>query len=141
MPEPRHDRSAYRTFRRIATRWRDNDVYGHVNNAVYYEYIDTVVNSWLIEQGVLDLPGSPVICLVVETGCTYYVSFAYPDEIEAGLRVVRIGTTSVTYGIGLFRPGADAPSAQARFTHVCVDRATQRPLPLPDGLRAALAQL
>lgn len=141
MHETRLERRCYGHFRRFATRWRDNDTYGHVNNAVYYEYIDTLVNSWLIEEAALAVPRSEVVCLVVDTGCTYYASFAYPDEIDAGLRVTRVGTRSITYGIGLFRPGAQAPSAQARFTHVCVDRQSWRPVPVPERLRAALARL
>lgn len=141
-PEPElRSRNAYRHFARFTTRWRDNDAYGHMNNAVYYEYVDTLVNRWLIECGALAVPEGPAICLAVETGCTFHESLGYPDDVEAGLRLARAGRSSVTYGIGMFTPGADRAAAVARFTHVCVDRQTRRPVPLPERLRAALAAL
>ncbi|RFU46595.1 thioesterase family protein [Paraburkholderia sp. DHOC27] len=138
VPAPRH---AYPHFLPIATRWMDNDVYGHVNNVVYYSYFDTVVNEYLIRVGVLDVERGATIGLVVETQCRYYASITFPERIEAGLRVMRLGTTSVRYEVGLFREGETQPAAEGHFVHVYVDRATRRPVPLPAGLRAALEPL
>jgi acyl-CoA thioester hydrolase len=134
-------RSAYRHFRTISTRWMDNDVYGHVNNVQHYSFFDTVVNGYLIEQGVLDPQNSPVIGLVVETRCNYFDSLTFPDEIHAGLRVARIGATSVRYEVGLFRGDATHAAAQGHFVHVYVARSTRRPAALPDALKRALAPL
>lgn len=141
MPRTPPARAAFAHFETFGTRWRDNDVYGHMNNAVYYEYADSVVNSWLIRSGALRLPDGPVICLVVETGCTWFGSLGYPEPIEAGLRLDRLGGSSITYEIGLFAPGAATAAARIRFVHVCVDRETRRPVPTPPPLRAALALL
>lgn len=141
MTRARNTRDAYRHFERFATRWRDNDVYAHMNNAVYYEYVDTLVNGWLITHGGLAVPGGPVVCLVVETGCVFHASLGFPEPVEAGLRLERLGTSSITYGAGLFAPGAEAEAATMRFLHVCVDRETHRPVPVPAGLRAALEAL
>lgn len=138
---PRPTRADYRHFERFTSRWRDNDVYGHVNNAVYYEYVDTLVNGWLIAHGGLDLPGGEVVCLVAETGCSFHESLGYPAPVEGGLRLDRLGRSSITYGIGLFAPGAERAAATARFVHVCVDRASGRPVAVPEGLRRALAAL
>jgi acyl-CoA thioester hydrolase len=134
-------RSAYRHFSRITTRWSDNDAYGHVNNVVYYSWFDTVVNRYLIEAGVLDVERGAVIGLVVETHCNYFSSLAFPEQIDAGLRVAHLGSSSVRYEIGLF--GADAPLAAAcgHFVHVYVDRATRRPTPLPPDLIQTLQGL
>jgi acyl-CoA thioester hydrolase len=137
-PETRAD---YRHFLSIPTRWMDNDVYGHVNNVVYYSYFDTVVNSYLIEKGALDIAASPVIGLAVESKCRFMHELTYPEIVEAGLRVGRLGNTSVRYEIGLFRAGRAEPAATGYFVHVYVDRATRRPVPLPQALRAALAPL
>jgi acyl-CoA thioester hydrolase len=137
-PEPR---TAYRHFRAISTRWMDNDVYGHVNNAVYYSYFDTVVNHYLLEQGVLDVERGPVIGLVVETQCSYFGPIAFPDVVHAGLRVARLGSSSVRYEVGVFRNDEALASAQGHFVHVYVDRSTRRPVVLPDPLRAALHAL
>jgi acyl-CoA thioester hydrolase len=134
-------RSAYRHFLPITTRWMDNDVYGHVNNVVYYSYFDTVVNEYLIRTGVLDVEQGATIGLVVETQCNYFSPLVFPERVEAGLRVARLGTSSVRYEIGLFREGADEAAAQGHFVHVYVDRATRRPAALPEALRAALAPL
>ena len=131
-------RDGYRHFLPIQTRWKDNDVYGHVNNVVYYSYFDTAVNQWLIERGVLDIQASPVIGLVAETGCSYFSSLTFPDRITAGIRVARIGTSSVRYEVGLFRNEGDCASAEGHFVHVYVVRATGRPVPLPQPLRTAL---
>ena len=137
-PEPR---SAYRHFRAIPTRWMDDDVYGHVNNVQYYSFFDTVVNGYLIQAGVLDPRASPVIGLVVETTCNYFASLSFPDEIQAGLRVARVGASSVRYEIGLFRGTEAQAAAQGHFVHVYVDRASRRPVPLPDALKQALTPL
>ena len=134
-------RGAYAHFQAITTRWMDNDAYGHINNVVYYAYFDTVVNSYLIGRGALDIAGSAVIGLVVETGCNYFAPLTYPQEVTAGLRVAHIGTSSVRYEIGLFGDAAPHAAAQGHFVHVYVDRRTQRPVPLPAPLRAALAAL
>ncbi len=138
---PRARRSEYASFRQMTTRWRDNDVYGHVNNVVYFEFVDSSVNRWLIEEGGLDIPSGPVIGLVVESACVYHDALAYPDRVETGLRVSRIGNSSVQYEVGIFRAGEDTAVAEARFTHVYVDRDTRRPVPLPDGLRTELRTL
>jgi acyl-CoA thioester hydrolase len=134
-------RADFPHFLSIATRWSDNDVYGHVNNVVYYSYFDTVVNEYLIRHGALDPEAGPVIGLVVETQCSYFASLAFPERIEAGLRVTKLGTTSVRYEVAIFSANADSPAAQGHFVHVYVDRATRRPVPLPDTLLAALKPL
>jgi acyl-CoA thioester hydrolase len=112
-----------------------------VNNVVYYSYFDTVVNEYLIRAGALDIEHGTTIGLVVETQCNYFAPLVFPDRIDAGLRVVRLGTSSVRYEVGLFREGDDAPAAQGHFVHVYVDRETRRPVALPDRLRAALEPL
>ncbi|MDH4612340.1 thioesterase family protein [Pseudomonas sp. BN102] len=134
-------RSAYRYFRDITTRWMDNDVYAHVNNVVYYSWFDTVVNAWLLEQKVLDFAESPTVGLVVETGCSYFSSIAFPDIVRAGLRVAHLGNSSVRYEVGLFANDNEVASAQGHFLHVYVDRETRRPLPLPAELRHALERI
>jgi acyl-CoA thioester hydrolase len=133
--------SAFSYFTDISTRWIDNDAYGHVNNVVYYEFFDTVVNGYLIEQGALDITGGAVIGLVVETHCNYFKPIAFPDAIRAGLRVATIGTSSVRYEVGIFRGDDASASAQGHFVHVYVDRATNKPVPLPAALKKALANL
>lgn len=134
-------RADYRRFLAIPTRWHDNDAYGHVNNVVYYAWFDTVVNEHLIGVAGLDIAQGPAVGLVVETQCRYRRPLAFPDAVEAGLRVERLGTSSVVYGIGIFRSGDDAPAAAGRFVHVWVDRATQRPVSVPPRVRAALEPL
>ena len=134
-------RTDYRHFLPITTRWADNDAYGHVNNVVYYAYFDTVVNEYLIAQGVLDIERSPVIGVVVETGCRYFSSIAFPDRIDAGVRVTRLGNSSVRYEIALFRAGEQVAVAEGHFIHVYVDRHTRRPVTLPQPLREALARI
>lgn len=139
QPQPR---SAFRHFAPIVTRWMDNDVYGHVNNVVYYSFFDTAVNRYLIERGALDLHAREgVIGLVVETQCHYFEPLAFPQTVEAGLRVAHRGRSSVRYEIGLFAQGADECAARGHFVHVYVDRTTRRPVPLPEALQAALAPL
>ena len=125
----------------ITTRWMDNDAYGHVNNAVYYSYFDTVVNTWLIGQGLLDVGRGPVIGLVVETGCQYFAEISYPGTVMAALRVAHLGRTSVRYEIALFAEGSDVAAAQGHFVHVYVDRDTRRPAELPAAMRATLETL
>jgi acyl-CoA thioester hydrolase len=139
-PDP-ETRDRYRHFLAIPTRWMDNDAYRHVNNVVYYSWFDTVVNGYLVERGVLEIDTSPVIGLVVETHCQYFSPIAFPDVVHAGLRVARIGTSSVRYEIGIFRNRERQAAAQGHFVHVYVDRATTRPQPLPEQLRAALEPL
>jgi acyl-CoA thioester hydrolase len=134
-------REAFRHFQVIATRWADNDIYGHVNNVVYYSYFDTVVNQYLIEQRVLDIEKSTVIGLVVETQCQYFSPITFPDVVHAGLRVAKLGNSSVRYEIGLFRNDEKSASAQGHFVHVYVDRATRRSVTLPEDLRAALQKI
>jgi acyl-CoA thioester hydrolase len=134
-------RSDFPHFQVIPTRWMDNDVYGHVNNVVYYSYFDTVVNQRLIERGLLDLQSSEVVGLVVETSCSYFASIAFPDVVHAGLRVARLGNSSVRYEVGLFKNDDPQICAAGHFVHVYVDRATQRPVPIPEALRADLAGL
>jgi acyl-CoA thioester hydrolase len=139
-PQPT-SRDDYRVFRPIGTRWMDNDVYGHVNNVVYYSWFDTVVNAYLIEQGALDVERGETIGLVVETHCNYFAPLAFPQVVEGGLRVGATGTSSVRYEIGLFAPGEARSAARGHFVHVYVDRVTRRPVPLPAKLLAALAPL
>lgn len=131
-------RAAYRAFQTITTRWMDNDIYGHMNNVVHYSLFDTAVNSWLIENGVLDIHDGDQIGLVVETGCRYFAEMAFPDVVTAGVRVAKLGTSSVRYEVGLFRNGEDKATAEGFFVHVYVDKATRRPKPLRNTLRAAL---
>ena len=136
-----NSRTDYRVHRLIPTRWMDNDAYGHVNNVVYYSWFDTVVNAWLIEQGLLDIHHGNPIGLVVETGCRYNRSVAFPEIVEAGLRIAKLGNSSVRWEVGLFTAGHEAPAAEGHFVHVYVDRETRRPAPLPDAWRQALLPL
>ena len=140
-PKPAETRARYRHFQKIPTRWGDNDIYGHVNNVVYYSYFDTVVNTYLIERGALDIAKSPVIGLAVESLCTFRKELTYPETIDAGLRVGRLGNTSVRYEIGLFRQGENDPAATGYFVHVYVYRETRKPVPLPETLRRVLTPL
>jgi acyl-CoA thioester hydrolase len=134
-------RADYPRFLAIPTRWMDNDIYGHVNNIVYYSYFDTVVNEHLIQEGGLDIRDGSAIGLVVETRCLFHRPLSFPQIIDAGLRVIRLGTSSVTYDIGLFERGEDAPAAIGYFVHVWVDRLSRRPTPVPAVIRAALVPL
>ena len=138
MKGPQRERGDYRWWDRVATRWNDNDVYGHMNNVVHYSLFDTAVNRYLIIEAGLDIHGGGVIGLVVETSCRYFAPLAYPEIIEAGVRVARIGNSSVTYEVGLYSEGADNAAAEGQFTHVYVDRETRRPVPLPPEMRAGL---
>jgi acyl-CoA thioester hydrolase len=136
-PEAR-PRSDYRVFRTIGTRWMDNDLYGHVNNVVYYSWFDTAVNGWLIEQDALDIHNGAVIGLVIETQCNYFAPLAFPQTVQAGLRVAHLGSSSVRYEVGLFAEGGEMAAACGHFVHVYVDRETRRPVPLPEKLKHTL---
>ncbi len=138
QPEPR---DAYKAFRTITTRWMDNDAYGHVNNVVYYSWFDTAVNAHLIEQGVLDIHAGETIGLVIETQCNYFAALAFPQTVEAGIRVAKLGSSSVRYGVGLFAQGEPLTAAKGHFVHVYVNSATRRPVPLPANPKAVLEQL
>ena len=139
-PTP-NSRSSYRAFRSIPTRWADNDMYGHVNNVVYYSWFDTAVNALLIERGALDIHQGQTIGFVVETQCNYFSPLAFPQIVEAGIRVARLGASSVRYEVGLFAQGDEEVAAEGWFVHVFVDRVTRRPTPIPERLRAALERL
>ena len=139
-PRP-EGREGYRAFRTISTRWMDNDAYGHVNNVVYYSWFDTVVNAHLIEQGALDIHHGEVIGLVVETQCNYFAPVEFPQVVEAGLRVARIGSSSVRYEVGLFLQGEPLTVAKGHFVHVYVDRAQRRPAALPPPLKKVMEAL
>jgi acyl-CoA thioester hydrolase len=135
------NRDQYLYFLPLTTRWKDNDVYGHVNNVEYYSYFDTVINTYLIREGGLDIHHGPAIGLCAESHCKFLGELVFPEIIEAGLRVEHLGNSSVRYGIGLFRQGHDAPAAEGWFVHVFVDRGTRRSVPLPPPLRGALQSL
>ena len=139
-PQP-EGRAGYRAFRTITTRWMDNDAYGHVNNVVYYSWFDTAVNAHLVEQGALDIQHGETIGLVIETQCNYFAPVEFPQTVEAGLRVARIGNSSVRYEVGLFLQGEPLTVAKGHFVHVYVDRATRRPTPLPARLKQVLETL
>jgi acyl-CoA thioester hydrolase len=140
-PVRRDRRADYPHVLAIPTRWMDNDTYGHVNNVTYYSYFDTVVNEHLVRAGGLDIHSAPAIGLVVETSCSFHRPLSFPDTVDAGLRVAKIGNSSVAYEIALFRRDDEAPAATGRFVHVWVDRVTQRPTSVPPRIRAALASL
>ena len=135
------ERAAYRHFLPLQTRWADNDVYGHVNNVVYYGLFDTIVNEYLIGAGALDIHEGAVIGLVVETGCRYFSALEFPQKLEGALRVAKIGNSSVRYELAIFRAGEEKPAAEGHFVHVYVDRATRRPVTLPEAFRRALERL
>ena len=142
-------RSAYKVFRPISTRWMDNDLYGHVNNVVYYSWFDTAVNGYLIEAGAIDIHGGSVIGLVIETQCNYFSPLTFPDPVLAGIRVAHVGASSVRYEVGLFSGQAgehresiaQLTAAKGHFIHVYVDRQTRRPVPLPPKLLTVLETL
>ena len=139
-PQP-DARDAYRAWRAIGTRWSDNDIYGHVNNVVYYSWFDTAVNGLLIERGALDIHHGTTVGLVIETQCNYFAPLAFPQRVEAGIRVSHRGSSSVRYEVGLFAEGEPLCAARGHFIHVYVDRATRRPVPLPDALNQVLETL
>jgi len=139
-PVPR-GRDSYRWFLTIATRWADNDAYGHANNTVFYQWFDTAVNQWLIEAGLLDIEHGDPIGLVVETGCSYFAPLSFPGEVDVGIALDRFGSSSVTYRIGVFAADATEPAAQGHFTHVYVGRDSRRAVPLPEPWRLKLEAL
>jgi len=142
MKDPRErTRADYRHFLSIATRWMDNDMYHHVNNVTYYSYFDTIVNEHLISAGGLDIFSDAVVGYVVETSCTYHRPISFPESVDAALRVVRLGRSSVVYEIALFRQGDQNPAATGRFVHVWVNRATEKPSEIPERIRGALLPL
>lgn len=134
-------RSDYRHFQPILTRWQDNDVYGHVNNVAYYSYFDSAVNTYLIEHGGLDIHAGEVVGFVVSSSCDYFASVAFPERLEVGLRVAKLGTSSVQYELAVFRAGEVEACAAGRFVHVFVERATNQPVGIPAGIREALQRL
>ncbi|KPA92285.1 MULTISPECIES: acyl-CoA thioesterase [Pseudomonas] len=134
-------RGDYRHFQPILTRWHDNDVYGHVNNVTYYSFFDTAVNTFLIERGGLDIHDGAVVGFVVSSACDYFSSVAFPERLEVGLRVGKLGNSSVQYELAVFKAGEEDACAAGRFVHVFVDRASNRPVSLPDGLREAFQSL
>ena len=138
IPQKRAD---FPHFCPITTRWMDNDIYRHVNNVAYYSFFDTAVNDYLIQTGVLDIHRSTVTGLVAHSECDYFTPIAFPEAIEVGLRVTRLGRSSVTYALGVFRKNTDAAVAQGRFVHVYVDRESVRPVSIPDDMRTALSRL
>ena len=141
MSQPQHRRSEYRHFQPLTTRWHDNDIYGHVNNVVYYSYFDSAVNRYLIEVGGLDIHTGEVVGFVVSSSCDYFAPIAFPEPIEVGLRVGKLGNSSVQYELAIFKHGEEQACAAGRFVHVFVDRQSNRPVSIPESLRAALARL
>ncbi|MDA7087611.1 thioesterase family protein [Pseudomonas sp. SA3-5] len=141
MPQPQHLRRDYPHFQPISTRWHDNDIYGHVNNVTYYSYFDSAVNAYLIEVGGLDIHDGEVVGFVVSSSCDYFASIAFPERIEIGLRVAKLGNSSVQYELAVFKQDEEQACAAGRFVHVFVERQSNRPLPIPERLRAALAAL
>jgi acyl-CoA thioester hydrolase len=134
-------RDAYRWFCPITTRWHDNDIYGHVNNVTYYSYFDTVANTYLIEQGGLNIHTGDTVGFVVNSGCNYFAPIAFPDKLDGGLRVNKLGKSSVEYGIAIFKAGEDTAVAEGHFVHVFVNKANNTPVTIPENIRAALAVL
>jgi len=141
MAKEAEKRAHYFTFVPISTRWADNDIYGHVNNVTYYSYFDTAANHYLIHEGGLDIENGPVIGFVVNSGCNYHSAIAYPDKLEVGLRVDRIGNSSVQYGLAVFKEGEALACADGHFVHVFVDRENQKPVSIPEPLRKALVAI
>ena len=141
MPDSTPVRDDYRHFQPITTRWHDNDAYGHVNNVTYYSFFDTAVNTYLIEQGGLDIHDGEVVGFVVSSACDYFASIAFPECIEVGLRVGKLGNSSVQYELAVFKAGEEEARAAGRFVHVFVDRASNQPVPIPGMLREAMQRL
>jgi acyl-CoA thioester hydrolase len=135
------NRSEYNHFILLGTRWNDNDIYGHMNNVIYYELFDTAVNKWLLTNDLLNIQNGKIIGLIVKSGCDFFSSFAYPEDIDAGIRVTKIGNSSVRYEVGLFRKNQQLSSADGFFIHVYVDRETNKPLPLDYTFKKALDTL
>ena len=135
---PPASRSDFKIWRTFATRWADNDAYGHVNNTVYYEWFDSAVNAWMVDQGMLDIANGDPIALVVETRCSYAASLEFPEPVEVGLAVAELGRSSIRYRIGVFGQASDSAAAEGEFVHVVVDRAMRRPTEIPADWRAKL---
>jgi acyl-CoA thioester hydrolase len=129
--KPPATRDEFKVWRAMSTRWADNDAYGHVNNTVYYEWFDSAVNAWMVEQGMLDIEKGDPIALVVETRCTYAVPLAFPEPVEIGLAVAELGRSSIRYRIGIFAREGENAAAEGSFVHVVVDRSTRRPVEVP----------
>ncbi|MEO5612661.1 MAG: thioesterase family protein [Sphingomicrobium sp.] len=138
MKQPPATRSDFKAWSSFTTRWADNDAYGHVNNTIYYQWFDSAVNAWLVGQGLLDIAAGDPIAIVVETRCTYAAPLAFPEQVEVGLAVAELGTSSIRYNIGVFAAGADTAAAHGEFVHVMVDRVHRRPVPIPDSWRSKL---
>lgn len=136
--DPPADRAAFKVWRRFTTRWADNDAYGHVNNTVYYQWFDSAVNQWMVEEGMLDIANGDPIALVVQTGCTYFAPMEFPQLVEVGLKVAKLGRSSIRYHIGIFGTGAAAAAAQGEFVHVVVDRSSRTPVEIPSDWRQKL---
>ncbi len=130
--------SGFKVWRRFTTRWADNDVYGHVNNAIFYQWFDSAVNAWMIAEGLLDIVAGDPIALVVETRCSYFAPLEFPGDVDVGLIVAELGRSSIRYRIGVFGPGSETAAAQGEFVHVVVDRASRRPVEIPAHWRARL---
>jgi acyl-CoA thioester hydrolase len=141
MSQPQHLRNDYRHFQPITTRWHDNDVYGHINNVTYYSFFDSAVNTYLIEVGGLDIHGGALVGFVVSSSCDYFASIAFPEQIEIGLRVGKLGNSSVQYELAVFKTGEDEACAAGRFVHVFVDRSSNLPVSIPENLRASMTVL
>ena len=136
--KPPASRAEFKTWRAMTTRWADNDAYGHVNTTVYYEWFDSVVNAWMVDQDLLDIAQGDPIALVVETRCTYAAPLEFPQPVEVGLAVAELGRSSIRYRIGIFAKGLDSAAAEGEFVHVVVDRATRRPVDIPVAWREKL---
>jgi acyl-CoA thioester hydrolase len=141
MPDSVPQRADYLHFQPVITRWHDNDVYGHVNNVTYYSFFDTAVNTYLIEQGGLDIHDGEVVGFVVSSACDYFASIAFPERIEIGLRVGKLGNSSVQYELAVFKAGEEQACAAGRFVHVFVERQTNQPVTIAGMLREALQRL
>ena len=134
-------RAEFRVWRRVTTRWADNDAYGHVNNTVYYEWFDSAVNAWMVQQDMLDIANGDPIALVVETRCTYAASLAFPEDVDVGLAVAQLGRSSIRYRIGIFAARSESAAAEGEFVHVVVDRSARRPVDIPADWREKLAAI
>ena len=135
-------RAEYQYFDQVETRWNDNDIYGHMNNVVYYEMFDSVINRYLITEGCLDISDGPTAGIIPETRCRYHKPLRFPDKLDVGLRVTRLGKSSVVYDSAIFRIQDNDAAAECYFVHVFVDRKQQdRPVPIPDSVRIALAKI
>ena len=139
--DPPAPRSAFKAWRTFATRWADNDAYSHVNNAIFYQWFDSAVNAWLVEQDMLDIARGDPIALVVETRCRYFAPLAFPQDVEVGLAVTKLGRSSIRYKIGVFGSGDERVAAQGEFVHVVVDRLSRRPVEIPNAWRAKLGTI